>query len=114
MNLPDVPAEYYLCWSSIIIGVSVPLILAVLGVVRKDRRVFSVGWIAGSVFVFYIACWFWFLLAFEDPDYSMVPAYAWVILGAIVVLGSVLMMIGILLLIKKSAIGMKIAGWFFG
>ncbi len=112
MNLPDVPAEYYLCWSSIIIGISVPLVLAVLGVVRKDRRLFSIGWIAGSVLVFYVAYWFWFLLAFEDPDYSMVPAYAWVILGAIVVLGVAMTMMGILLLIKKSVIGTRIAGWF--
>jgi len=114
MNLPDVPSEYYLCWSSIIIGVSIPFMMVVFGLARKDRRLFSIGLVAGSIFVFYVAYWFWFLLALDDPDYSMVPAYAWVILGAILVFGIVLLAVGVLILMRKTVVGTKLADWLQG
>lgn len=111
MNLPDVPAEYYLCWSSIAIGISVPLILVFLGLIRKDRRLFSLGFVAGSVFVFYLAYWFHWLLLLDDPDYSMVPAYAWVILGCILIFGIVLFTVGILTLMGKKVLGKNLDDW---
>jgi len=114
MNLPDVPVEYYLCWSSIIVGVTVPFMMIGIGLARKDRRLFSLGLIAGSIFVFYPAYWFWFLLALDDPDYSMVPAYAWVVLGGILALGIVLVALGVLMLVKKTVVSTKLIDWLQG
>jgi hypothetical protein len=111
MNLPDVPAEYYLCWSSILVGTLVPLAMLVLGFARKDRRLVSLSLVAGSIFVFYIAYWFWFLLALDDPDRSMVPAYGWIMLGGIIVFGAVILIGGVLMLLGKSIIGVKLADW---
>jgi hypothetical protein len=113
MDLPDVPAEYYLCWSSILIGISVPFLLVIVGLLRKSRRLVSLGIVAASVFVFYMSYWFWFSLSIDDPDYSTVPSYAWVLLGGIVVFGMALLVIGILLLLRKTATGTRLVEWLF-
>ena len=114
MNLPDVPAEYYLCWSSIIIGISVPLVLVIFGLLRKDRRLFSLGFVAGSIFVFFVAYWYYVMLYWWAADYGAMTFKHMAAFGLIVIFGMALLVIGILSLMGKTTIGRRLTDWLLG
>ena len=85
--------------------------MAVLGVLRKNRKMVSYGLLAGFVFDCYLAYSFLDAVMVERTDYDEVPALAWVVLGTILVFGIVMLATSVLILTRKTVVGTKFVDW---
>lgn len=113
MYLADPMSEPSLFLPSLVAGIAVPLILVIFGLWTKNRRSFSLGLIAWSVFVFYMAYLYYAHLYSWDPEYTTTGYRAWLVVGLIVV-GTAFLAIGLLIFGRRTATGTRFVDWLMG